>query len=70
MFIISAQGWNLKVVIWPMKKQDSLRSMVLTVAGILEAATSSLGYVLKRREHVAEFIGCHRLTQGQDDALQ
>jgi len=50
LFISFAQGMHPTVVIWPMEKQDSLRSMVLTVVGVPQATASLVGDVPEKRE--------------------
>lgn len=49
-FIIYAQGMHPKVVIYPMVRQESLRSM-----GVI-ATTSLVGDVLEKREPKAEWV--------------
>jgi len=46
LFIISTQGVRPRVVIWLMKRNESLTSMVLIAAGIPQSATSAVGDVL------------------------
>ena len=56
LFIISAQAVSLRVVIWPMEKQDSLMSIVLTAAGVSQKITSTVGNVLNKGRHEAELV--------------
>lgn len=56
LFIISVQGMCLKVVIWLMERQDSLRNMGMTTAGIPHIATSPAGDVLENREREEKLV--------------
>lgn len=56
MFIIYAQGMHPKVVIWTIERQDSLRSMWLTAAGISQAVASPVGDVPEEKEREAELV--------------
>ena len=56
LFIISTQGVSSRVVIWPMEKQDSLTSMVLTAACVPQKTTSTVGNVPEKGRHDAELV--------------
>jgi len=64
LFIISAQGMGLKVLIWLIEQQDFLSSMGVKAVGIPQAATSLVGDVPEKREYEVELVWKSSLHPG------